>query len=71
MAKIEVQIVIGIDTDEYVEPTPKWEENPRGFVRGLVQEWRMYGFSEESYVDVYCPQLEPRRLGTFERVSDE
>lgn len=67
MAKIEVNISIVVDTDVHVEPTPKYEDDPRGFVRGLFDEWNRYGLAEESYVAVFCPQLEPRRV--YERAG--
>lgn len=62
MAKIEVQVVFGIDTDEYVEPTPKFEEDPRNFVKGLVLSWDLP--MDEDF-EVFCPQLEPRRVAEY------
>jgi hypothetical protein len=57
MAKIEIQISIFVDTDEYTEPAPSYEQDGASFVRQIFEEWERYGFGEEPRLVVRCPQL--------------
>jgi hypothetical protein len=47
VALITVVIEIEVDSEEFVAPTPNFEEDPEGFVRGLVQEWILHGLEGE------------------------